>query len=147
MRALAWTLRIVLFLALFLFALKNTDTVSLRLYFDRVWQAPLILVVDDHDINRRTLRGMLEAFGARSNAEMQSHVRLDLAHEVLQALGSGRPFRRQNIGDERMALKRPLGCGTQPRHQKRAGIVWDSGEWPEPGQQDCRLAHLHDGRE
>jgi len=45
MRALAWTLRIVLFLALFLFALKNTGTVSLRLYFDQVWQAPLILVL------------------------------------------------------------------------------------------------------
>ena len=45
MRAFAWTLRIVLFLALFLFALKNTDSVSLRLYFDQVWQAPLILVL------------------------------------------------------------------------------------------------------
>jgi putative membrane protein len=45
MRALAWALRIILFLALFLFALKNTDTVSLRLYFDQVWQAPLILVL------------------------------------------------------------------------------------------------------
>ena len=45
MRVLAWTLRIILFLALFLFALKNTDSVSLRLYFDQVWQAPLILVL------------------------------------------------------------------------------------------------------
>jgi len=45
MRVLAWTLRIILFLALFMFALKNTDTVSLRLYFDQVWQAPLILVL------------------------------------------------------------------------------------------------------
>jgi uncharacterized integral membrane protein len=45
MRILSWTLRIILFLALFLFALKNTDTVSLRLYFDQVWHAPLILVL------------------------------------------------------------------------------------------------------
>jgi lipopolysaccharide assembly protein A len=45
MRALAWILRIILFLALFLFALKNTDSVSLRLYFDQVWQAPLILLL------------------------------------------------------------------------------------------------------
>ena len=45
MRVLAWILRIVLFLALFLLALKNTDPVSLRLYFDQVWQAPLILVL------------------------------------------------------------------------------------------------------
>jgi uncharacterized integral membrane protein len=45
MRVLAWILRIILFLALFLFALKNTDSVRLRLYFDQVWQAPLILVL------------------------------------------------------------------------------------------------------
>lgn len=45
MRAIAWILRIVLFLALFLLALKNTDTVSLHLYFDQVWRAPLILVL------------------------------------------------------------------------------------------------------
>ncbi len=47
MRVLAWALRIILFLALFLFALKNTDTVSLRLYFDQVWQGPpgLVLLV------------------------------------------------------------------------------------------------------
>ena len=45
MRVLTWTLRIILFLALFLLALKNTDTVILRLYFDQVWQAPLILVL------------------------------------------------------------------------------------------------------
>jgi uncharacterized integral membrane protein len=44
-RVLAWSLRVILFLALFLLALKNTDTVSLRLYFDQVWQAPLILVL------------------------------------------------------------------------------------------------------
>ena len=45
MRALDWTLRIILFLALFLFALKNTDSVRLNLYFDQMWQAPLILVL------------------------------------------------------------------------------------------------------
>ena len=45
MRALAWILRIVLFLALFVFALKNTEAIKLRLYFDQVWQAPLILVL------------------------------------------------------------------------------------------------------
>ena len=45
MRILAWTLRIVLFLALFLFALKNTEMVGLRLYFDQVWHTPLILAL------------------------------------------------------------------------------------------------------
>ena len=45
MRVLAWILRIILFLALFLLALKNTDNVDLHLYFDQVWRAPLILVL------------------------------------------------------------------------------------------------------
>lgn len=45
MRVIAWILRIVLFLALFLFALKNTDSITLHVYFDEVWQAPLILVL------------------------------------------------------------------------------------------------------
>jgi len=45
MRVLSWALRITLFLALFLFALKNTDPVTLRLYFEQSWQAPLVLVL------------------------------------------------------------------------------------------------------
>ncbi|MBE0612793.1 MAG: LapA family protein [Burkholderiales bacterium] len=45
MRVIAWTLRIILFLALFLLALKNTETIRLRLYFDQVWQTPLILAL------------------------------------------------------------------------------------------------------
>ena len=44
-------------------------------------QAPLILVVDDHDINRRTLRGMLEAFGARVETAEDA----DSAFEAAQA--------------------------------------------------------------
>src|SRR3990172_1247567 len=45
MRLLAWILRFILFLALFVLALKNTETVNLHLYFDQVWPAPLILVL------------------------------------------------------------------------------------------------------
>ena len=45
MRVLAWFLRIVMFLVLFLFALKNTDVISLKLYFGQVWQVPLILAL------------------------------------------------------------------------------------------------------
>jgi putative membrane protein len=45
MRYLTWVLRGILFVARFLFAVKNTDRVILRFYFDQVWQAPLILVL------------------------------------------------------------------------------------------------------
>ena len=45
-----------------------------------VTDAPLILVVDDHDINRRTLRGMLEAFGARVETAEDGETALDAAH-------------------------------------------------------------------
>jgi lipopolysaccharide assembly protein A len=41
----AWLLRALLFVAMFLFALKNTDPVTLRFYLDQTWQAPLILVL------------------------------------------------------------------------------------------------------
>jgi lipopolysaccharide assembly protein A len=41
----AWLLRALLFIALLLFALKNTDPVTLHFYLDRTWQAPLILVL------------------------------------------------------------------------------------------------------
>lgn len=39
--ALVWA---VVFLVLFLFALKNTDPVTVRFYFDQEWRAPLMLV-------------------------------------------------------------------------------------------------------
>ena len=40
--ALVWA---VVFLALFLFALKNTDPVTVRFYFDQEWRAPLMVVI------------------------------------------------------------------------------------------------------
>ena len=45
LRYIAWLLRALLFVALLLFALKNTDPVTLRFYFDQTWQAPLVLVI------------------------------------------------------------------------------------------------------
>ena len=42
-------------------------------------EAPLILVVDDHDINRRALRQMLEAFGARVEAAEDALTALAMA--------------------------------------------------------------------
>ena len=45
MRAVLWACRIVIFLFLLVFALKNADPVSVRFLFDGVWQAPLIIIV------------------------------------------------------------------------------------------------------
>ena len=44
MRAVVWAGRLVVFLFLCAFALKNADTVAVRFFFDSVWQAPLIIV-------------------------------------------------------------------------------------------------------
>ena len=44
-RYLTWSFRALLFAALFLFAIKNTEPVTLRFYFDQAWQAPLVLVM------------------------------------------------------------------------------------------------------
>lgn len=45
MRALLWASRIFIFLFMFAFAIKNTDPVSVRFFFDAAWQAPLVIVV------------------------------------------------------------------------------------------------------
>jgi uncharacterized integral membrane protein len=44
MRALLWATRIFIFLFLLAFALKNTEPVNVRFFFDAVWQAPLIII-------------------------------------------------------------------------------------------------------
>jgi len=45
MRYIAWILRVLLFLVLFLFALKNYEVVPLKFYFDFEWRAPLVLLL------------------------------------------------------------------------------------------------------
>jgi putative membrane protein len=45
MRYLAWALRILLFLFLFGFALKNTHPVTVRFYLGSQWDSPLALVL------------------------------------------------------------------------------------------------------
>ncbi|MBY4895600.1 lipopolysaccharide assembly protein LapA domain-containing protein [Cupriavidus sp. AU9028] len=45
MKLVAWIIRIILFALLFVLALRNTAEVSLQLFFDAVWQAPLILIL------------------------------------------------------------------------------------------------------
>ena len=45
MRYISWALRILLFLLLFGFALKNTDPVAVRFYLGSQWEAPLAMVV------------------------------------------------------------------------------------------------------
>lgn len=45
MKALAWALRLVIFLILFVFAAQNTAPITLNLALGRVWQAPLVIVL------------------------------------------------------------------------------------------------------
>jgi uncharacterized integral membrane protein len=45
MRLFTWTIRLALFLLLLVFAAWNTDPVALRYWFDRAWQAPLVIVL------------------------------------------------------------------------------------------------------
>ncbi|MDR0439596.1 MAG: LapA family protein [Candidatus Accumulibacter sp.] len=44
MRAILWCCRAVIFLFLLFFALKNTEPVSIRFFFDTSWQAPMVIV-------------------------------------------------------------------------------------------------------
>ena len=45
MRAFSWAARVLLFLFLFAFAVKNTDLVSVRFFLGAVWHAPLVIVM------------------------------------------------------------------------------------------------------
>ncbi|MBI2311217.1 MAG: LapA family protein [Betaproteobacteria bacterium] len=45
MRYLTWFLRILLFVLLLGFAVKNTETVTLRYYFGFEWPGPLVLIL------------------------------------------------------------------------------------------------------
>ena len=45
MRYVTWAIRLVVFLFLLAFAVKNTEPVTLRFYFELAWQAPLIVLL------------------------------------------------------------------------------------------------------
>ncbi|MDR2689532.1 MAG: LapA family protein [Azoarcus sp.] len=45
MRALIWFFRLVLFLLLFGFAVKNDHVVSLYFFFDSEWRLPLVFII------------------------------------------------------------------------------------------------------
>lgn len=45
MKYLLWFLRVLLFLALLGFAIKNTDPVAVRFYLGSEWEAPLVFVL------------------------------------------------------------------------------------------------------
>ena len=45
MRVLLWASRVVLFLFLLAFAIRNTDPVGVRFFVDIVWYAPLVIVL------------------------------------------------------------------------------------------------------
>ena len=45
MRILLWLLRILLFVVLLGFAVKNSGIVQLRFFFDANWQLPLVVVM------------------------------------------------------------------------------------------------------
>ncbi len=45
MRFLTWAVRGAAFILLLAFAVKNTEPITLRFYFDLAWQAPLVVML------------------------------------------------------------------------------------------------------
>jgi putative membrane protein len=45
MRMVTWTIRLAVFLVVLVFAVRNTEPVTLRFWFDQAWQAPLVIVL------------------------------------------------------------------------------------------------------
>lgn len=62
MRALIWVGRILIFLFLLGFALKNASMVSVRFFFDTSWDAPLVIVALAFFVGG-VLLGMLSLLG------------------------------------------------------------------------------------
>ena len=45
MRAITWAFRLVIFLFLLAFAVKNTELATLRFFFDLEWKVPLVALL------------------------------------------------------------------------------------------------------
>jgi len=45
MRFLTWTVRLILFIVLLAFTVKNTDPVTLHFYFDLAWHGPVVVAL------------------------------------------------------------------------------------------------------
>jgi uncharacterized integral membrane protein len=63
MRILTGTIRIALFILLLAFAARNTESVTLRFYFDLAWEAPLVVLLLAFFAAGAAL-GLLAALGA-----------------------------------------------------------------------------------
>jgi lipopolysaccharide assembly protein A len=87
--AVVWA---VVFLVIFLFALKNTDPVTVRFYFEQEWHAPLIMVVVAVFASGAVL-GMIALIPAfmrrhRTIARLKKELRVRPAHADTERTGS-----------------------------------------------------------
>jgi len=72
MRMVTWTIRLAVFLVVLVFAVRNTEPVTLRFYFDLAWQTPLVLLLLAFFV-AGALFGLAAALGAllRQRRELQ----------------------------------------------------------------------------
>ncbi|MBV8156194.1 MAG: LapA family protein [Dyella sp.] len=102
MKLVAWILRIVLFVLLFVLALRNTGDASLELFFGAVWHAPLILI-------------LLAAFGLGILA-------------ALTAVAPGLMRQRMEASRLRRALgeaRRTMPAGAEPPPEAKPGVPYN----------------------
>ncbi|GAB7543620.1 MULTISPECIES: LapA family protein [Cupriavidus] len=95
MKLVAWIIRIVLFALLFVLALRNTADVSLQLFFDAVWRAPLILI-----LLAAFGLGILAALAALAPALMRQRME---AGRLRRALGEARSQSAESARDPQAA--------------------------------------------
>ena len=63
MSYITWAIRFALFVVLLAFAVRNTEPVTLRFYFDLAWQAPLVAL-------------LLAFFAANASSTTKSAIRI-----------------------------------------------------------------------
>lgn len=96
MRIVTWTVRLIIFLFLLAFAAKNVEPVTLSFYFDRSWQAPLVVVLFGFFV-AGALFGLMAMLSVllgqrreiqRLRREVRGHAK---AAQAVRAAGPGRP--------------------------------------------------------
>jgi uncharacterized integral membrane protein len=94
MRVFTWGLRLLFFLFLFLFALKNTGAIHLNFFLGQVWEAPLVLVLLVFFISG-SLLGVLAMAGALFKARREiSRLKKEIGQAQAAALPDADPVER-----------------------------------------------------
>ncbi len=107
MRYLVWALRLLVFVAVLMFALKNTDPVEVKFYADYVVQGVPLIVVMLVVFVAGAIFGLLLTVPAAMRRRREA-IRLRRELDRVQAAVSGQAVSASNVPPETIAPMSPL---------------------------------------